>query len=267
MQDIKYIMVTSWNNYWDKAGQGKTFFTLPLIKVNMDNGSPLPEAKTLFIKRSNGGVEKSWIGKSRNFRNDNYKGKPAVYFDIADLRPEPCPERFKEYIDGWYEQTPENIIDDPLQPPFFKKMETCSFAEFEQHCFHLLRLIGIHDIHTVPAEDSSGRADGFFRFRSLTVMYDATTAGNYVVKKEQQIENYINQLKEEKVAFGLNSYTIKDTLRQVWLITRDTVVRPIKNADGIKVKGIPYTKLIEIYDRRLRERMDMEELWNLLKDI
>lgn len=110
------------------------------------------------------------------------------------------------------------MIDDCLTPGFFKQSSNCSWELFEQHCFHLLRAIGIHDIHTLPRQAQQGKADGFFRFHSLTIIYDATLETHFESVKEQQIENYINQLKKEKIDFNKITYTIKNTQRQVWII-------------------------------------------------
>jgi len=146
-------------------------------------------------------------------------------------------------------------------------MNICNSLNFEIHCFHLLRLIGIHDLHMFPQNDNRGKADGFFRFHTLSVIYDATLESDYQKKKETQIENYINQLKKEKIVFGNLSYTIKDTQRQGWIITRGSKVCQIKIEDDIKVKEIPYTKLIEVYDKRLQEEIGSDDLWDILKDL
>lgn len=110
----------------------------------------------------------------------------------------------------------------------------------------VIKVLGMHDIHKFPQNDNRGKADGFFRFHTLSVIYDATLETNYRKKKEIQIENYINQLKKEKIDFGPVSYTIKDTQRQAWIITRGDKVRHLKTEDNVKVKEIPYIKLIEV---------------------
>lgn len=77
----------------------------------------------------------------------------------------------------------------------------------------------------------------------------------------------INQLKGDKFKIADNTYTIKDTNKQVWIITRGTKVRSIRKEDNIKVKEIPYTKLVDVYHHRLKHEIGTEELWDLLKDL
>lgn len=281
MEDINYIMVTTWELHWDnlsKRWKNSTIFTFPFINDNISSGPWPEEASTLFIKlASDKKFEKSWIGKTKNFRKDSYNDKPAIRFEVADLKEIDCPEEFRQKPTGWYLNksfTPLSYTaptvqnsEDRLSPPFFKEMSNCDPFSFEMYCFQLLRLIGIHDIHKFPQDDNRGKADGFFLFKSLSVIYDATLESNYQKKKETQIENYINQLKKEKIAFGALSYTIKDTQRQGWIITRGRIVRHIQTEDDIKVKEIPYTKLIEVYEKRLHEEMGSDELWDLLKDL
>ncbi|PUZ28092.1 hypothetical protein DCC81_01005 [Chitinophaga parva] len=85
--------------------------------------------------------------------------------------------------------------------------------------------------------------------------------------KDQQIKNYINQLSAEKINYQYKTYTIKDKPKQVWLITRGPKVSAIGTVDHIKIKEVPYTKLIEIYDMRLSEEIGTDELTDLLKDL
>ena len=280
MKEIKYIMVTSWSNHWDKLQGSKgasTLFTLPLIKDNIAD-NPLPDdAVTLFIKLTeNKTFEKSWIGKTKNFRKDQTNGKDAIRFDVSDLRELECPQQYKGHLNGWHlnksisvaaiEIKPGNT-DANLQPAFFSEMAVCNWQLFEDHCFHLLRLIGIHDIHKFPQSDNRGKADGFFKLSSLSVLYDATLERDFVTQKETQVDNYINQLKGDKVKIGQQSYTVKETNRQVWIITRGSSVRPIRTEDHIKVKEIPYSNLIAVYHQRLQTEIGIEDLWDVLKDL
>lgn len=273
-------MVTNWDLHWDRLGakwKHSTLFTLPIIKDSLANAAWPAEAATLFIKKTKeNSYEKAWIGKTKNFRKDSNNGKPAIRFEVADLVEIDCPVEYRNFTNGWHlnkSSLPGNIfevvpiIDDGLAPGFFKQMVSCSWELFEHHCFHLLRVIGIHDIHALPREAQQGKADGFFRFHSLTVIYDATLETNFEVVKEQQIENYINQLKKEKIHFNKHSYTIKDTQKQVWIITRGNSVRLLKTEDHVKVKEIPFTKLIEVYDKRIKAEISSDELWDLLKDL
>ncbi len=281
MLNIQYIMVTHWVRHWDNLQNrwgNSTLFTLPMIKDGINKTSLPSEAMTLFIKLTvDKRFEKSWIGKSKHFRIDPNNGKEAIRFEISDLEEVQCPDKFKKYSEGWHlnNQSAEllfPIANTPnkashLEPSFFKEMAICDAFTFELYCFHLLRLLGIHDIHKIPQDDNRGKADGFFNFHSLSVMYDATLETNYQKKKETQIENYINQLKKEELTFGAISYGIKENQKQVWIITRGSKVDLLKTKDSIKVKEIPFSKLIEVYHKRLNEEINGDELWNILKDL
>lgn len=274
-------MVTNWLRHWDDlAGRwgNSTLFTLPIINDGLANGPWPEEAVTLFIKRSKEHVfEKSWLGKTKNFHKDSINGKPAIRFEVSDLKEVDCPPQFKQYSNGWHAnklslELPlfKNEVSSQslnLQPAFFNEMSTCDPFTFELYCFHLLRLLGIHNIHKIPQDDNRGKADGFFNFHSLSIIYDATLETNYQKKKETQIENYINQLKKEELTFGAISYGIKENQKQVWIITRGSKVDLLKTKDSIKVKEIPFSKLIEVYHKRLNEEINEDELWNILKDL
>lgn len=282
MKNIQYIMVTNWELHWDKLGakwSNSTLYTYPMIKNNLINATWPTEAETLFIKRSKENVfEKAWIGISRNFRKDNYNGKEAVRFDVSDLTLIDCPPQYKSYPSGWYsnnEKTSVGLLlhDEEgnkskyLHPPFFEAMETCDSVSFELNCFYLLRLLGIHEIHKFPQDNNRGKADGFFNFHSLSVIYDATLETHYLNKKETQIENYINQLRKEEISFDSISYNIRDKQKQVWIITRGSEVRLVKRKDTIRVKEVPYIKLIEVYDKRMSDEINSDDLWDMLKDL
>ena len=98
-------------------------------------------------------------------------------------------------------------------------------------------------------------------------VYDATTKTNFLPDKSQQIENYLNQLKKEKININRNNYTIKDVQKQVWIVSRGEAVTHIATGNHIKIKEIPYTKLIEIYDKRMNADIGISELYDLLIDL
>ncbi|HXS35326.1 MAG TPA: hypothetical protein VN721_01385 [Flavipsychrobacter sp.] len=153
-------------------------------------------------------------------------------------------------------------------PPFFSAMASCDWTLFEDYTFMLLRLLGIHELHRFPQTDNRGKADGFFKLGSLSVLYDATLESNFERVKSAQLENFIHQLKNDNIKINEKIvYTIKDTDRQVWIITRGNVIRSLKMHDQIEIKEIPYTKLIEIYNNRLREELQTLQLSRLLKEL
>lgn len=65
---------------------------------------------------------------------------------------------------------------------------------FEDSVFNLLKIIGLNKIFQFDRENQAGKADGFFIIENLAVMYDCTLKSDYEAFKEEQIENYINQL-------------------------------------------------------------------------
>lgn len=278
MKTIEYIMVSNWNGHWDKLPskyKNSTIFTESMIPKELQSFPK--EAHTLFIKRSADGTkfEKSWIGKTGNFRKDQFNEQAAIRFDILEIQEIKCPTDFLNTPTGWHlappiqETTPTTAskTSNPLLPSFIEEMESCDPFTFELRCYQLLRLVGIHDIHKFPQDDNRGKADGFFRFHSLSVIYDATLELNFQKKKETQIENYISQLKKEKIEFRTIAYTIKDSQKQVWIITRGKQVQQIKIEDHIRVKEIPYTKLVNLFIKRLETEIGLDELWDDLKDL
>ena len=128
-------------------------------------------------------MKKSWIGKSKNFRKDPNNGKEAIRFEVSDLKEVSCPTPYKNYKEGWHLNKSSlfsgtsafvTTSNQNLQPSFFSEMSTCNWQLFEEHCFYLLRLLGIHELHKFPQSDNRGKADGFFKFSTLSVLYDAT---------------------------------------------------------------------------------------------
>lgn len=294
MDSFDYVMVTSWSEHWDKPKAKSTLFRQSYIKKERLRTGPWPnECRTLFIKVEYGTntVEKCWVGKSGNFRKDFYKDEKAVRFDVYDLKSIRCPKEYSAYPIGWHlsisaeklekamtkevkkAKNVSHVVssvppkDHFLEPPFFADMAKCDWANFELYCFYLLRLIGVNDIHKYPQDNNRGRADGFFKFKSLSVLYDATLESSFARAKETQLENYISQLKGDKMQIGEQAYTIRECTKQVWIITRGNEVKHLRTEDGIKVKEIPYHRLIDLYVKRLENEVSGEELSNKLKDL
>jgi len=290
-----YIMITAWSGHWDTPKAKSTLFRHRYISKDQLKYGPWPdEANTLFIKCNfeTKTFEKSWRGKASNFRAATYEDEPAVRFDVSALQTFPCPEEFKKLSIGWHAaplvgKTDSSLnrhklndvqkykvanqaseIDSPnLFPQFFKEMETCDWASFENYTFILLRLIGIHDIHKVPQIDNRGKADGFFKLGSLAVLYDATLDSKFDQSKKVQVDNYVNQIKEDKITIQHHTFTIRDLSKQIWIITRGDTARLLKNEDSIKVKEIPIKVLIAFYRKRLSDEINLEMTCELLKQL
>jgi len=272
-------MVTYFKGHWDERKKTpNSKYTLTLIEDGIGDAGwseePIP---TLFIKISEGGIfEKCWIGYSKNFKPYKNTENKHMCFDVELSGKEvQCPKEFLNYKSGWYlnkenieilYNTKEDLDINIVSPPFFNEMAKCSWRKFERYCTLLLKLLGITDIHAFE-ENPRGKADGFFKLSDLSVLYDATLEDEFDLKKETQFQNFINQLKEDKFYVGSKSYSITPTRKQVWIITRHDNVRIIKEEDGIRVIEVPYTKLIEIYDKRLRLDINTIELSEMLKNL
>lgn len=268
-------MVSNWPDHWDQLGEWNhsTLFTQDFIKDGIALHDLKPEEEVVFIKLDDYyNFERSWIGTAANFREYKYKGKPAIRFEVQDLDFVYCPKNLRDVTLGWHlnplAAEHDGIdSDQPTHPPFFKDMATCGHIEFERNCFYLLRMLGIDTIHKIPMTDNRGKADGFFQYHSLSVIYDATLEEDFQGKKQAQIENYINQLKKEKVTFGTVSHSIKETQRQVWIITRGEAIRVLQEEDYIKVKEVPYTKLIGLFDHRMNSEVGLLEFADAMKGL
>jgi hypothetical protein len=158
---------------------------------------------------------------------------------------------------------------DIIEPGFFQAMlQTKDPAEFEQYCFYLLRILGIHDIHR-PRNLAGTDAHGFFKLNSLAVLYITTLVPVVVQDNPMLIEHYLNLLKKEKMRLASTSYTIKDTQKQVWLLCHSgSGSQFLRTDDGIKLKVVPVSVLMDLYKKRMNEAdMTMDGFWDILKNI
>lgn len=155
------------------------------------------------------------------------------------------------------------------EPGFFSSVKNVKDpSEFERYCFYLLRLIGIHEIHR-PLNFAGADAHGFFKFGSLSVVYATTLVPGVLQDNPLIIEHYLNLLRKEKMRLANTSYTIKDTQKQVWLLCNaGTEVQHLRTDDGIKLKIVPVSMLIDIYHSRLNDSdLNTDNLWDNLKNI
>lgn len=272
-------MITNWARHWGGLAywNDSTMFTYPMIYWDY-NKMPTGSVETIFIKKSkgSGNIEQAWKGIVSNFRNDEYNNNACLRFDVSIKEAIDCPTKYKKMPLGWHavqdvvaNETVTTNSSDELTPPFFNTvLQTKDWASFEQHVYHLLRVLGIHDIYKYPQNDNRGKADGFFKFDNrLAVLYDATLDPN-IAKKKQQINNYLDQLAKDTVEFGIKSYTIKGIDKQVWILVQGNgEVKVIRDHDGIKVKLLPVQHLINLYNDRLNNEMDKDKFWDSLKDL
>lgn len=271
IDDVQYIMVSNWDNYWSDRSlprlskEARTaLFTYSMIKcVDLQTG-PWPEkVETLFIeldKEDNKKIKKCWIGIACNFKQGKYRNGRCIQFEVLNLVEKEVKEEYNEYAIGWH-----TLSDELLTPEFFKHIHaTTNWETFERYCSHLLRLLGLNDLYTIPRDDNRGKADGFFKFCSLAVVYDATLVHEFEEKKEAQIDNYIGKLNADFVKVQKREFTVKGMNKQIWIITRGDKVNEIKTRDSIKVKEIPIKRLIDAYFYRLKMGVDTEEFCDYL---
>ncbi|WP_373530187.1 hypothetical protein [Nostoc sp.] len=138
-------------------------------------------------------------------------------------------------------------------------MKLSDSAEFEDYVFMVLRLLGIHNLYQYDKKNQAGRADGFFIIGSLAVMYDCTLRKNFDEHKKEQIENYVNKLKNSQMTIDVRltdgggrkkTLQIQGKNRQVWIISQEST-RELYDVDGIRIKEISVQDLIKILNKRL----------------
>jgi hypothetical protein len=269
-----YVMVTIWKKHWDNIPNGETYYPNKRIHFLLDSNTCMENAPTLFIKVSKTEEPKAWIGHVSNIRRDEKKG--SIHFKVnieRSIDPIDIPWYYHFFTPGWYliEGYKQKVIEgSELYPPFFSSLlNTQDHKEFEDLVFLLLKLIGIHELHKFERENQRGRADGFFVFNKLAVIYDCTLDTNFEESKAQQIENYCLQLKNNtRLSFKdreiPSNITIQDKEKQVWIITRGSS-RIIKRIDNIIVREVSVQDLINIYATRMKGNVSGDELEKMLK--
>jgi hypothetical protein len=276
MKDIKYIMVTNFGDHWDNLPTNETSYTTGLL-IGVRPEELIENAKTLFIKLSGryGPPEKAWIGYVYGY--DTKREKNRIYFKVKIEREIPLhqlpPEIQALRKSGWYLKDKvlpiETSHDSSLVPPFFSELlATNDWKEFEDCVFYLLKLIGIDEIVRYDKTEQKGHPDGFFIVKNLAVIYDATLDTKFEETKNQQIENYVNMLKKNRIDYQKDNlhltYDISRHTKQVWIITRGTS-RIKWHFDDIKVKEVSVSDLIKIYKWRLQQDPLREE--ELVKEL
>lgn len=176
------------------------------------------------------------------------------------------------------EATEATVVSEPksqkgneaeLYPPFFDKLlSTHDWKEFEQYTCYLLKLLGIQAAYAFLGERQAGRADGFFKFGNLAVLYDCTLDNRDIEgSKKEQIINYCNRLKQGSIELsGETTAEFHDHHKQVWVITRG-VSRRIKLINDIVVKEVSVQDIVKLYQERLRGTVSDEQLEIKLRNI
>ncbi|NIP23720.1 MAG: hypothetical protein GWO38_07840 [Phycisphaerae bacterium] len=156
-----------------------------------------------------------------------------------------------------------------LSPPFFDKLySTNNWQKFEEYTYYLLKLLGIQKAYNFLEERQAGKADGFFKFGSLAVIYDCTLDGRDIEdSKREQINNYCNRLKQGSIE--ISSSTTEEFYthhKQVWIVTRGTTQR-IKLINNIEVKEVAVQDIMSIYQERLTMAMSDQSLETKLRHL
>jgi hypothetical protein len=264
---MQYVMITHWKGHWDNLPDHETLYTDAMLRAGMNKGKLVENAQTIFIKvnEKNKKPERAWVGSVYALKAETGK----IRFKVRIEKEIPCPKKYCEYTEGWYAVEGEiaevnvekEISGAVLYPPFFDILKTTSdWKEFEFYTSWLLKLLGIHEFFRF--EEQKGKADGFFTFSSLAVMYDCTLQDDFETSKRDQIANYCSQLKSGKIEIGVNTANIHQYQKQVWIITRGRA-RLMKKIDEVIVKEMPVEEIISFYRKRIEENLNENDLLNL----
>lgn len=259
-----YVMVTNWASHWDKIKNNTTTYSKFMLKSGVDPTNLFENARTIFIKLHNvtKKVEKAWEGTTSNFRNIGEK----IEFSVNIEREIACPAEYAGFSEGWYGcvDKPTSRVSgtsDNLLPVFMNKLKsTDNWGIFENDTFMLLKSLGINDIYKFHQNDQRGKADGFFTFCGMSVLYDCTLDTNFIDSKKTQISNFCDQLKKDKIEIRSKKYTIGQHKRAVWIITQCKSTNLIEDIDGIKIKEVSVNDLIDLYVKRITTELNSEAL-------
>jgi hypothetical protein len=163
----------------------------------------------------------------------------------------------------------QKTLESELYPAFFDKLlSTSNWEEFEQYTYYLLKLLGIQTAYKFLGERQAGKADGFFKFGNLAVMYDCTLDNDALEeKKKDQIINYCSRLKLGSLELSNNAIEeFHNYHKQVWIITRGST-RRIKLVNNIAVKEVALGDIMNIYQERLKFPSSDEQLEFKLRNL
>ncbi len=262
-----YIMVTNWDNHWDQLSDGQTYYTKKIMYGRITESQIENNTPTIFIKlnRDTKVIEKIWKGSVSNFSVESER----VRFKVNIEKEIQCPAKYQTHKEGWYideaEIKNEQVEDLDIFPPFFEKIKTTKdWEEFEENTYKIFKLLGIHEIYKYLRQ--RGTADGFFKFKNLAVVYDATLTKDFFKEKEQQINNFCSMLNSGKVEHESNIIDVSNCNKQVWIVTQ-RVTQQIRKMTEVYVKEIAVKDLINIYEQRILENLSEDELEMKLRNI
>lgn len=139
---------------------------------------------------------------------------------------------------------------------------------FEDYAAFLLKLMGVPDVHPVPRTNAGGMFDGLFKLQGVEIIYDCTLHSEFEHFKKEQIDNYINKIKQSSIT--VNSRTVSlnaSATKQIWVITNGSRSRILQCVDDIYVKEICMLDLLSILERRLNQSYTSLELASRLREL
>jgi len=260
----KYLMITNFENHWDKIKQ--TSYTTNFISDEVKNN--LIANETIFVKidsSANKRILKVWEGRVSNITQNGSKISFEVSIDREIKDYAKLDIDVKQHYWRFFEETKETISD--YTPPFFEKLlSTKDWRYFEDETFKLLKLLGINNVFKFT--NQRGEADGYFKFENLAVIYDTTLEDDFENKKKTQMENFYSQLQMGSILINEQNtiQTFHESQKQVWIITRGSS-RIISKHNNILVKEISVTDIMDLYLERLDSQFTADILENKLRMI
>lgn len=260
---MKYIMVTKFDNHWINLQNTK--YKTGMLKNGMNEEKLRDNTDTIFIKRDkNNRIVSTLEGKVSDICIiQNNMGEKSISFSVKLDNKIDCPDRYLDYGPGWYLENVENyhnVSNEPekiFDPAFFDVLiRPNDWKEFEKYIYYLIRCLGIHIVHKFAPQDQRGKADGFFRFKNVAVLYDCTLDTDFRNRKEEQIKNFCNRLREGIITFGQELQDIHNCYKSVWIITNSQNHSLIQRRDEITIVEVPVKKIIDLYRNRLNRNLD-----------
>ncbi|NOT20975.1 MAG: cold shock domain-containing protein [Sideroxydans sp.] len=131
--------------------------------------------------------------------------------------------------------------------------------EFEKFTFLVLRLLGIHTLYQYDPKQQAGRADGFFICDRLAVMYDCTLKQDFELVKQDQIENYVNKMRQSSITIDVKTgdktslkqtHDIQSKTKQIWILTKN-LTRDLHETEGVVVREVSVDDLVSLLQIKL----------------
>lgn len=148
-----------------------------------------------------------------------------------------------------------------------KQVSTLPFV-FEDYTAFLLKLMGIPDVHPVPRTNAGGMFDGLFKLQGVEIMYDCTLKSQFEDFKKEQIDNYINKIKQSSITINARTVSLNaSATKQIWVITNGSRSRILQCVDDIYVKEVCINDLLGILEKRMNHSYTSLELASRLREL